>query len=175
MGVRNVQGLTVAALTAVALTAPPLAVTAAAQDRPRAAAEFAAGALFFPDDGTVTEGLLGGAARFYVSPRVSLGPEFAYVSGDRHSHTMLTGNVTFDLLAPVTGQPRRVMPFAVVGGGFFWTHEDFARGPYTSYDPAFTAGAGLRVLVGESIFVGVEARMGWELHIRLNGLVGLSF
>jgi hypothetical protein len=168
------QCLTLLAL-AVALTAPPLASSAAAQERPRAAVEFAAGALFFPDDGTVTEGLVGGAARFQLSPRVSVGPEFAYVSGEHHSHTMLTGNVTFDLLSPVNGQPRRVTPFAVVGAGIFWTREEFPAGPYTSSDPAFTAGGGLRALIGQSVFLGVEARIGWELHIRLNGLVGVRF
>ena len=127
----------------------------------------------FRDDRVVTEGFLGGAGRFHVRPRVSIGPEIAFVSGEHHSHFMLTGNVTFDFLGPVNGQPRTVTPFAVIGGGIFQTREEFPTGSFTSADPAFTAGAGVRVRLGRSGFAGVETRIGWELHIRLNGLVGV--
>jgi hypothetical protein len=170
----NRRGLAISLLTLTALAAP-LATPVAAQTAQNVAVEFAAGGLFFPDDGVVTEGFLGGAGRFHVSPRVSIGPEIAFVSGEHHSHFMLTGNVTFDFLGPVNGRPRTVTPFAVVGGGIFQTREDFPTGSFTSADPAFTAGAGVRVRFGRSGFAGVETRFGWELHIRLNGLVGVSF
>ena len=170
----NRRGLAISLLTLTALAAP-LATPVAAQTAQKVAVEFAAGGLFFPDDGVVTEGFLGGAGRFHVRPRVSIGPEIAFVSGERHSHLMLTGNVTFDFLGPVNGQPRTVTPFAVIGGGIFQTREEFPTGSFTSADPAFTAGAGVRVRLGRSGFAGVEARIGWELHIRLNGLVGVSF
>lgn len=175
MNPRNLQGLAIATLTLAVMGAPPLAVPACAQARQGPAVEFSAGALFFPDDGTVTEGFVGGAARFYVSPRVSLGPEIAYVSGERHSHLMLTGNVTFDFLGPENGRPRRLTPYVVGGGGIFRTREEFSAGPYWSGDPAFTAGGGFRALLGKSVFAGAEARIGWELHIRLNALVGVRF
>jgi hypothetical protein len=38
---------------------------------------------------------------------------------------------------------------------------------------AFTAGGGVRALVGPRVFVGAEARVGWELHLRLNGIIGV--
>jgi hypothetical protein len=170
----NRRGLAISLLTLTALAAP-VATPAAAQTPQKVAVEFAAGGLFFPDDGVVTEGFLGGAGRFHVRPRVSIGPEIAFVSGEHHSHFMLTGNVTFDFLGPVNGQPRTVTPFAVIGGGIFQTREEFPTGSFTSADPAFTAGAGVRVRLGRSGFAGVETRIGWELHIRLNGLVGVSF
>ena len=169
----NMRSLAI--LLTSAMLAVPLATPAAAQTPQKMAVEFAAGSLFFPDDSVVTEGFLGGAGRFYVRPRVSIGPEIAFVSGEGHSHFMLTGNVTFDFLGPQNGQPRRVTPFAVVGGGIFQTREEFPTGSFTSADPAFTAGAGVRVRLGRSGFAGVETRIGWELHIRLNGLVGVSF
>jgi hypothetical protein len=152
-----------------------LAAPATAQERPGPAVEFAAGALFFPDEGVVTEGFVGGTARFYVSPRLSLGPEIAYISGEHHSHLMMTGNVIFDFLGPLNGETRPVTPYAVVGGGLFQTREEFGDGPFWSGEPAFTAGAGLRARIARSVVAGVEARIGWELHIRLNGLVGVSF
>lgn len=150
------------------------AATAAAQDRPGPAVEFAGGALVFPDDGTVREPFVGAAARVYLSPRVSVGPEIAYVSGEGHSHLMLTGNVTLDLLAPVQGRTRSVTPFFVAGGGFFRTSEQVPNETFTSFDGAFTAGGGVRGRLGRRLLVGGEARIGWELHLRLNAFVGVQ-
>lgn len=150
-----------------------LTCPASAQERPAPVGEFAAGTLVFADDGSPEEGFVGGGARFYVSPRVSIGPEIAYVRGESHSHLMLTGNVTFDLLRPENGQPRRVTPFAVAGGGIFQTRESFPNEIFASADGAFTAGGGVRGWLGRRVFVGAEARIGWELHVRLNGMVGV--
>jgi hypothetical protein len=160
------------AIMLTALVAVPL--WASAQERPGPVAEAAGGALLFADDGVVTEGFLGGAARVYVFPRVSIGPEIAFVVGERHSHLMVTGNVTFDFLHPIGGQPRPVTPFAVVGGGLFQTREQFPNNTtFTSTEGAFTAGVGIRTLVGDRVSIGAEARVGWELHLRLNGMVGV--
>jgi hypothetical protein len=157
------------------LLATALARPAAAQERPGPVAEFAAGVLNFPDDGVVSEGFGGGTVRFYVLPRVSVGPEFAFIKGENHSHQMLTGNVTFDFLGPLNGRPRAITPFVVVGGGLFRTRDQFPSGIFNSSDGAFTAGGGVRALVGSNVVVGAEARIGWELHIRLNGFVGVHF
>lgn len=160
----------VMAIAWVSILAPP----AFAQERPGPVVELAAGALAFPDEKTVTEGFVGGAGRFYVSPRVSVGPEIAYIRGDRHSHLTLTGNLTFDFNGPVNGQSPSFTPFVVVGGGLFRTHEKFpGRGDFTSSEGAFTAGGGVRANVGKRVTGGVEARIGWELHIRVNATVGV--
>jgi hypothetical protein len=170
------RSLTTLALVAIAVVAAPLARPAAAQERPAPVGEFAAGALLFADDGVVTEGFVGGTARFYVSPRISVGPEIAYITGTNHNHLMLTGNMTVDLVAPVNGQPRAVTPFVVVGGGLFRTSESFFNvEDFTHNEGAFTAGGGVRALVGQHVIVGAEVRIGWELHIRLNGFVGVRF
>jgi hypothetical protein len=159
---------------AIALVAAPWVRPAAGQERPASAAEFAAGTVFFADDGVVTEGFVGSAVRFYVLPRVGAGPEIAFIGGENHSHLMLTGNVTFDFVGPLNGRPRRVTPFAVVGGGVFRTRESFPNNEvFTSTEGAFTAGGGVRALLGERVTVGAEVRIGWELHIRLNGVVGV--
>jgi hypothetical protein len=148
-----------------------LAGPAVAQQRPSPALEFAAGQLLFPDDGVVGEGFVGGNFRIYLSPRVSVGPEVAVIFGQNHSHLMLTGNLTCDLLSPAGGVTTRVTPFVVAGGGMFRTREQFPAGAYSSTDGAFTAGGGLRARVAKHITAGVEARVGWELHLRVNGLV----
>src|SRR5262245_41729278 len=148
----------------------------AQNNRPAPVGEFAAGVLMFPDEGVVTEGFVGGAGRFYLSPRISVGPEVAYISGDRHSHTMLTGNMTFDFLRPENGQQRPVTPFVVVGGGLFRSRYIFPENEvFTHNEGAVTAGGGVRARMGSRIVGGVEARMGWETHIRLNGFIGVRF
>jgi len=167
------RSLTLLALLAIAVLGALSARPAAAQDRPMPVGEFAAGALLFADDGVVTEGFVGGAARFYVLPRISVGPEVAYIRGENHSHLMLTGNVTFDFVRPMNGEPRPITPFAVIGGGMFQTRQRFPNDEvFTSSEGAFTAGGGVRALVGRNVTLGAEARIGWELHIRLSGVVG---
>jgi hypothetical protein len=161
------------AIVAFALLASPMADLAVAQDRPGPEAELAAGWVGFADDGIVSESLVGGAARWYLLPRGSVGPELVYIHGSNHSHLVVTGNVTWDLLAP-TNRPHRVTPFLVAGGGVFQTREHFFNGTYTSSEGAFTAGGGVRALLGDRVTLGLEMRVGWEPHIRINGLIGLQ-
>ena len=164
------------AVVVVVILVVSMARPAAAQERPGPVTEFAAGSLLFADDGVVAENFVGGSARFYVLPRVSVGPEVAFIRGEHHSHLMLTGNVTFDFISPINGQPRPITPFAVVGGGLFSTRELFPNDRvFTSTEGGFTGGGGVRALIGRHVVVGAEARIGWELHIRVNGMVGVRF
>ena len=98
-----------------------MAGRAVAQGQPGPAAELAVGWVGFADDGIVSETMGGGALRWYPLRRVAIGPEFLYIAGDSHSHLVLTGNLTVDLLAD-----RTVTPFIVVGGGLFQTRERFS-------------------------------------------------
>ena len=154
------------------LLAGPVAGDATAQERPAPIAELALGWVGFPDEGIVSETLVGGAGRWYVSPRIGIGPEVIYLHGDNHSHFVLTGNLTWDLVNPSNGRARQVVPFLVLGGGLFQTRETFFNGPFTSNEGAFTAGGGIRAAVGEAMTAGVDVRVGWETHIRVNGFIG---
>jgi hypothetical protein len=160
-------------LSVIALLVSPLARAAAAQDIPPPAVEFEAGWVGFADDGIVHESMVGGAARWYLRPRLGVGPELVYVSGSHHSHRIVTGNITFDLLSPASGRPRPVTPFLVAGGGLFQTRETLTGGDFTSSEGAFTAGGGIRASAGDRVTIGIDARVGWELHLRVNGFVGL--
>jgi len=113
-----------------------------AQGRPGPAVDLGAAWIGFADDGVVSEGAIDGAARWYVSPRIAIGPELLYIRGDNHSHLALTGNLTWDLL-PETARPTAT-PFLVVGAGLFQTRETFFSGNFTSTEGAFTAGGGVR-------------------------------
>lgn len=158
-----------------ALLASPVAGIAAAQEPPRRAVEFAAGVLMFPDDGTVRESMVGGAARFYPSPRLAVGPEITFVQGSRHSHVIATGNVTFDFIGPAAGREPTLTPFLVLGGGWYHTREEFPSGGFNSNEGAFTAGGGVRAHLGDRLYLGAEVRIGWELHVRANGILGWRF
>jgi hypothetical protein len=145
------------------------AATLAAQ-RPDPVAEISGGSISFTD---ATESYVGSAARFYVLPRVSLGPEVTYVFGEDHSHLIVTGNFVFDFLRPENGRLRRVSPFGLVGGGIFQTRNQFPVFNFNSTEGAFTAGGGIRMAFGNRVTIGGDVRVGWELHARAGGTIGI--
>src|SRR5262245_56067348 len=106
-----------------------------------AVAEFSVGDAVFADDAAIHHAALGGSLRWYVLPRLSLGPEFVYMRGPGTDRDLMaTGNVTFDLLAPRAG--RRWTPFVVAGAGLFHHREQFGLLSFSSTEGAFTAGVG---------------------------------
>jgi hypothetical protein len=117
--------------------------------------------------------VVGGAGRWYITPRLGLGPEVTYMRGPGTDRDLfVTGNVTYDF---VSWRPRAplLVPYVVGGGGFFRHAERFGSQTFTSYEGAFTGGGGLRVWVSERVSVAGEARLGWELHARYTAQVGL--
>ena len=142
--------------------------TAYAQERPAPAVDLTAAWIGFTD---YSDPGFGGALRWYVSPRIAIGPELIYIPGDFHRHLVLTGNLTWDLL-PQASHPRAT-PFLVAGAGMFQTHEEFFDDVVTSSEGAFTAGGGIRSRVADRVSVGVDARVGWELHLRIGGFAAI--
>jgi hypothetical protein len=55
----------------------------------------------------------------------------------------------------------------------FQTHEEFFDDAVTSSEGAFTAGGGIRSRVADRVSVGVDARVGWELHLRIGGFAAI--
>ncbi len=119
--------------------------------------------------------MFGGAARVYLTPRISVGPEITYMRGpntDRDWYFL--GNFTWDIRHPRAGRPPRVSPFLIAGGGFF-THSDrFLSGTFTSSEGAFAAGGGTRVHITDRVYAMGDFRIGWELHYRITGGIGVS-
>jgi len=57
----------------------------------------------------------------------------------------------------------------------FQTTQQFPNNDsFMSSEGAFTAGGGVRALAGKYVTVGAEARVGWELHLRVNGTIGIQ-
>ena len=137
--------------------------------------EGAVGWAGFGDESVIHHALIGGAARVYLSRRFSVGPELAYMVGPGADRDlMLTGNVVFDVLAPTAAGPRRVTPFLVAGGGLFRHSDRFPRGTFSSAEGAITLGLGLRVRMTRRTFVAVDARLGWEPHLRVSATLGVA-
>lgn len=160
---------------AAAVLAPVAAVAQTTHTGPTGAVEFAVGYAGAVDDATIDHSVWGGSGRIHVSPLLSVGPEVVYMRGPRgHSDVMVTGNLTIDFRGE-RGRGARLIPFAVVGGGIMRMSERFASGTFVSSDPAFTAGVGLRGAISDRVFVGGDVRVGWELHTRAAGFVGVRF
>lgn len=167
--------LRTAAARAALLAILALPGTARAQEA-RWALDGSVGYVGLVDDATDHLLLTGGSGRVYVSPRISLGPEFVVMTGAGRGDgpdraLMLTGNLVFDLLALPVGGPRQVTPYLLGGLGFYWQRQLLLTGPFWSNDPAFTAGGGVRARVGPRMLVAGEYRVGWELHQRISGTV----
>jgi hypothetical protein len=139
------------------------------------ALEVTAGYAGFVDDATISHGLVGGQARWSVTPRLSIGPEITYMRGPGFDRDLfVTGNVTWDLLSRRAPRPGLVMPYVLGGAGFFRHFDRFGPRSFASSEGTFTAGGGARVWVTPRVYVGAEARVGWELHSRLAGTVGVQ-
>jgi hypothetical protein len=164
------RSVTLAFILALASTAP-----AFAQPRPSASAEIQTGWVGFVDDAMIDHAAFAGAARAYLTPRVAVGPEIAYLRGPGSDRDlMVTGNLTFDVVGPRNGRPRRATPFLTVGGGVERHSERFGATTFSSSEGAFTGGGGVRVWLTDRVFGTIEARMGWEPHFRVTGGVGVA-
>jgi hypothetical protein len=161
---------TVAALALAALAAVPGRV--AAQEKPGIAIEGTGGWAGFVDDATIEHGVIGVGARVPITTRLSVGPEVTYMIGPGgQRNTFLVGSLWYDLMSP--GSP--VVPYVVVGGGWYRHRELVRTGPYFSGEGTVTGGGGVRVRLGERVYVGADARIGWELHLRTAAHVGVTW
>ena len=139
------------------------------------AVEFTGEYAGFVDDATIAHGVFGGAARWQLTPRLGIGPEITYMIGPRFDRDLFfTGNVTWDLIPPAPSRAGRVEPYLLGGAGVFRHFDQFGPNTFASDEATFTAGVGARVWVSRRVYVGGEARLGWELHTRFGGTIGVA-
>jgi hypothetical protein len=84
-----------------------------AQDKPAAIVEAVVGRSGFIDEVWDYFGTIGGGGRVFVTPRLAIGPEVAYLSGEldalEASNLTVTANMTFDIVRD-DGR-RRIVPY----------------------------------------------------------------
>lgn len=167
--------VTCALASPVAAPSPGGQVANAAGPGVTGAVELQAGYAGFVDDAMIDHAVLGGGARFYLTRRLSVGPEIVYMRGPGSDRDLfITGNVTYDF-AGRGGRPARVTPFVIAGAGMMRHRSRFGPSTFASTEGAFTAGGGVRVRLRDRLLVGADARCGWELHCRIAGSLGVTF
>ena len=152
-----------------------------AQDKPAPIVEAVVGQSGFIDEAWDYFGTIGGGVRLFVTPRLAIGPEVAYLSGELDaSNLTVTANMTFDIV-PDDGK-RRVVPYLVAGGGYLRQKTLVGGGPgstalvpFTSSEGTMSAGLGARIALGSNVFVAPEFRLGLEPESRLAVTIGVRF
>ena len=107
----------------------PFAGQVAAQARPSPAMDVSAGEAWFADDSLIEHGYVGVWPRFYVTPRLSLGPEVVYMVGPGTDRDLfITANVNYEWPLPVGAASPRVTPFVLAGWGYMRHTPRFGTG-----------------------------------------------
>ena len=152
-----------------------------AEDKPAPIVEAVVGQSGFIDEAWDYFGTIGGGVRVFVTPRLAIGPEVAYLSGEFDaSNLTVTANMTFDIV-PDDGR-RRVVPYLAAGGGYLRQKTLVGGGPgstalvpFTSSEGTMSAGVGARIGLGSYMFVAPEFRLGWEPETRIAVTIGMRF
>ena len=167
-----------AALT-IAATLSGVAQPVLAQDKPAPIIEAVVGRSGFIDEVWDYFSTIGGGARVFVTPRLAIGPEVAYLSGKFDaSNLTVTANMTFDILRD-DGR-RWIVPYLAAGGGYLRQKTRVGSGPgstalvpFTSSEGTMSGGVGARIALGSHMFVAPEFRLGWEPETRIAVMIGM--
>jgi opacity protein-like surface antigen len=172
---RRLSILTLLFLSALTSTAAAQSIDTAPDVRPGATAgEFSGGYTAFFDDGVIDHGGVGGSARVYVAPRLSVGPELVYMIGPGNDRdVLLLANLTVDLRRPRLGLVGRVEPYLVAGAGLLRHSNSFGGYSSSGSSVAYSWGGGARVWVARRIYVASDIRAGWTPNVRVTGTVGV--
>jgi hypothetical protein len=168
---RTRRGWTTAVLVAAAALAG--AGEARAQARRPIAIEGTAGWAGFVDDATDHHAIVGVAARLPIGRRISVGPEVFVAHGSTDDDTFVLGSVWVDLGPSPEVAP--VVPYVVLGAGYMRHDQRFGGRHVISGEGSFTAGGGVRGHVNDRLYIGADARIGWELHLRVTAHVGVTW
>jgi hypothetical protein len=128
------------------------------------------GASGFGDELSYPHVVAGGAVRFYITRRLSVGPELLYMRRSRDDEDYLfMPSVAYDLTDPT----HKAVPYIIGGVGAF-QH----RGRFGTSSPAWAvdAGGGVKIFLNDRLFVAPEARLGvvgQEATIR--GVVSIGY
>ena len=143
------------------------------QDQRPIAIEGTVGWAGFADDATKHHSVVGVGARLPIGRRISVGPEIFFTNGSTEDDTFVLGSVWIDL-GP-SPEAARVVPYVVLGAGYMRHDQSFGGRHFISGEGSFTAGGGVRGHLNDRVYVGADARIGWELHLRVAAHVGVTW
>ena len=115
---------------------------------------------------------VGASIRFGLTKRLSIEPQFLYMSGPGSDRDYtLTGNISYDLL-----HSSRYSIYVVGGGGLFHHTEQFPiAGEFSDSEWTASGGIGARLRLTEQLFIAPEFRFGWEPLLTAQIGIGYSF
>jgi hypothetical protein len=148
-----------------------LAASAQAQNKPRPEIKATAGWVGFIDESWINHKIVGGSARFYLTPRVGLEPEVLYMIGPGSDRDVtLIPHVSFDFLVR-----EMIRPYVIGGAG--WMHHSQKIGPirFTNNEWVGNGGVGVKFFLTPGLFVAPEFRIGFETILRAAASIGFTF
>jgi hypothetical protein len=163
-------------LTILAFTVPSIA-----QQPGTVEVRGSAGVAAFLDDDEDHSSAWGASVRTYLTPRISLEPEFYYLRGYGRSpgegkvrDYEFNLNVALDFL-----KTPRITPY-VFGGVGFQLHRNRFQFGNTEFQiketrESFGGGIGGRIFLTDRLFVAPEVRLGLETLARVVGSIGYRF
>ena len=151
--------------------------------RPKAEIRLTGGASgFTSDDGRIPHGVAGGSFRVYVTRRVSIEPEFLYMTNN-----LMTG-ITFGRVSVAYDfgdSSKRFVPYVVAGAGILrhrsqFFGADFVTGQPRVFDTSYTslavsAGGGVKMFLTKRLFIAPEGRVGYQPSLRATISIGYVF
>ena len=126
----------------------------------------------FLDEGPLHHLVTGGSARFFVTNRLAVEPEFLFMyrsSQDLDFHFI--PNVVFEF----TKRESRFQPYAIGGVGLQRHRELTGTGYYWSNSWTGSAGIGTKIFLSDRLYVAPEFRLGLEPIVRITASVGYVF
>jgi hypothetical protein len=126
----------------------------------------------FLDEGPLHHLVTGGSARFYVTNRLAVEPEFLFMYRSRQDiDFQVIPNVVFDF----TKRESCFQPYAIGGVGLQRHRELTGTGYYWSNSWTGSAGIGTKIFLSDRLYVAPEFRLGLEPIVRITGSIGYVF
>jgi hypothetical protein len=126
----------------------------------------------FLDDGPLHHLVTGGSARFYVTNRLAVEPEFLFMyRSSQDIDFQVIPNVVFEF----TKRESRFQPYAIGGVGLQRHRELTGTGYYWSNSWTGSAGIGTKIFLSDRLYVAPEFRLGLEPIVRITASIGYVF
>jgi hypothetical protein len=126
----------------------------------------------FLDEDPLHHLVTGASARFFVTNRIAVEPEFLFMYRSRQDlDFQLIPNVVFEF----TKRESRFQPYAIGGVGLQRHRELTGTGYYWSNSLTGSAGIGTKIFLSDRLYLAPEFRLGLEPIVRITGGVGYVF
>lgn len=126
----------------------------------------------FLDEDPLHHLVTGGSARFFVTNRIAVEPEFLFMyRSSQDLDFQVIPNVVFEF----TKRESRFQPYAIGGVGLQRHRELTGTGYYWSNSWTASGGIGTKIFLNDRLFVAPEFRLGLEPIVRITASVGYVF